>query len=150
MCSSDLTRDLYIPTQAQRADWQELVSRYRSLKTCADGWDNQLKQAKSELTVIQKRLCQMMGDYAHTEFGGIKFTRYLANGQINYGQLIDDQLPALDDMVLDQYRKPAQERVRVSLRDTSPAQASTPAAQNSPAAQTSLTSPTALPDSFYF
>ncbi len=149
----DPTRDLYIPTQAQRADWQELVSRYRSLKTCADGWDNQLKQAKSELTAIQKRLCRMMGDYAHTEFGGIKLTRYLANGQINYGQLIDDQLPALDDTVLDQYRKPAQERVRVSLRDAGPTGVqfpSNPLSQTNTTTQTNPTDPTALPDSFYF
>lgn len=56
----------------------------------------------------------MMGNYAHADYAGVKLSRYMMAGTVDYKQLATDKLGELDEQVLAAYRKAPQERLRIS------------------------------------
>ncbi len=78
--------------------------------------EGQLKATKRELDALQTDLVALMGEALIAESDGLRITRYCARGSLDYPALLKAQLPDLDPGTLEQYRRPASERVRVSVQ----------------------------------
>jgi hypothetical protein len=105
----------------------------------------------------------MMGDFAHADYAGIRLCRYWTRGSVDYPRLITDRLGEVDEATLSQYRKPASERLRVSVVPTGAADSpgpvallpktphkALPTAANDRPALPALPDPQLQPRSFYF
>ena len=76
--------------------------------------ENHIKSLKEEMRDAQSKLVAMMGNYAHADYAGVKLSRYMMAGAVDYKQLATDKLGELDEQVLAAYRKAPQERLRIS------------------------------------
>jgi len=116
----DPARDLYVPVGEVLDHWSILAGEYRDLLREKARLDAQLKESKEELDRVETALIAMMGDFLTAEAAGLKITRFLQNGAIDYGKALKDLLPDLDAAALETYRRKATERVRVTaLNDAS-------------------------------
>ena len=59
----------------------------------------------------------MMGGFLAAEAAGLKVTRFLQNGAVDYAKALKALLPDLDPSELETYRRKASERVRVTALD---------------------------------
>ena len=59
----------------------------------------------------------MMGGFLAAEASGLKISRFLQNGAIDYGKALKTLLPDVDAAELETYRRKASERVRVTSLD---------------------------------
>jgi hypothetical protein len=59
----------------------------------------------------------MMGGFLAAEAAGLKVTRFLQNGAIDYGKALKALIPDLDAAALEEYRRKASVRVRVTAQD---------------------------------
>jgi putative phage-type endonuclease len=108
-------RDYFAPTGADQYRWLALAREYQDSYRDAQALEQLLKGHKQALAEAQSHLVAMMGAFAHADYGGIRLCRYWANGSVEYSRLVADRLGVLDEAELAQYRKPASERVRVSV-----------------------------------
>lgn len=67
-----------------------------------------------------------MGEFLLADLEGIKVTRYLQNGSVDYTALLKEIVPDLDEATVSRFRRPASERVKVTLQDTTAEAASRP------------------------
>jgi len=113
----DPARDLYVPVGEELDHWSVLAGEYRDLlreKACLDAL---LKESKEELARIEAALIAMMGGFLAAETAGLKVTRFLQNGSIDYAKALKTLLPDLDPSEFENYRRKASERVRVTALD---------------------------------
>jgi putative phage-type endonuclease len=113
----DPARDLYVPDGEALDHWAILAGDYRDQRREKARLEALLKESKEELDRLEAALIAMMGDFLTAEAAGLKVTRFLKNGAIDYGQALKALLPDLDAAVLETYRRQATERVRVTVLD---------------------------------
>ena len=58
-----------------------------------------------------------MGVFLAAEAAGLKFTRFMQSGAIDYSKALKALLPELDPAELETYRRKASERVRITALD---------------------------------
>jgi putative phage-type endonuclease len=113
----DPARDLYVPVGEVLDHWSILAGEYRDLLREKARLDAQLRESKEDLDRVEIALIAMMGDFLTAEAAGLKITRFLQNGAIDYGKALKALLPNLDAAMLETYRRKATERVRVTAID---------------------------------
>jgi hypothetical protein len=113
----DPARDLYVPVGEELDHWSVLAGEYRDLLREKARLDALLKESKEELGRVDVALIAMMGSFLAAEAAGLKVTRFLQNGTIDYGKALKALLPELDPSELETYRRKASERVRVTAQD---------------------------------
>jgi putative phage-type endonuclease len=113
----DPARDLYVPVGEELDHWSVLAGEYRDLLREKARLDELLKESKEDLDRIETALIAMMGGFLAAEAAGLKVTRFLQNGAIDYGKALMALLPDLDAVALEEYRRKASERVRVTAQD---------------------------------
>jgi putative phage-type endonuclease len=154
-------RDYFVPATADQQRWQALSRHYQQAHRDAQRLEHDLTRYKQTITELQADLVAMMGDFAHADYDGIRLCRYWTRGSVDYPRLITDRLGEVDEATLLQYRKPASERLRVSLvppraADATASVALLPQAPHKalPIAAIDRPTPPALPNpqprSFYF
>ena len=79
--------------------------------------DELLKESKEDLGRVEVALIAMMGGFLAAEAAGLKVTRFLQNGAIDYDKALKALLPELDPSEFEIYRRKASERVRVTAQD---------------------------------
>lgn len=110
----DPARDLYVPVGEELDHWSVLAGEYRDLLREKVRLDGLLKQSKTDLDRVEGALIGMMGGFLAAEAAGLKVTRYLKNGAIDYGKAFKALLPELDAGALESYRRQGCERVRIT------------------------------------
>ena len=113
----DPARDLYVPVGEELDHWSVLAGEYRDLLREKAGLDARLKESKEDLDRVEVALIGMMGGFLAAEAAGVKVTRYLQSGAIDYGKALKALLPELDAAALETYRRKASERVRITPLD---------------------------------
>jgi len=113
----DPARDLYVPVGEELDHWSVLAGEYRDLLREKARLDELLKESKEDLGRVEVALIAMMGGFLAAEAAGLKVTRFLQNGAIDYGKALTALLPELDPSELEIYRRKASERVRVTAQD---------------------------------
>ncbi len=92
----DPARDLYVPVGEELDHWSVLAGEYRDLLREKAGLDARLKESKEDLDRVEVALIGMMGGFLAAEAAGVKVTRYLQSGAIDYGKALKALLPELD------------------------------------------------------
>ena len=113
----DPARDLYVPVGEEFDQWSVLAGEYRDLLQEKERLDALLKESKQELGRVESALIAMMGSFLTAEAAGLKVTRFLQNGAVDYAKALKALLPELDPSELGTYRRKASERVRVTAQD---------------------------------
>jgi putative phage-type endonuclease len=113
----DPARDLYVPVGEEFDQWSLLAGEYRDLLQEKARMDALLKERKADLDSVEGKLIAMMGGFLAAEAAGLKVTRYLQNGAVDYAKALRALLPELDPAELETYRRKASERVRVTAQD---------------------------------
>ena len=113
----DPARDIYVPDGEALDEWSVLAGEYRDLLREKARLDALLKETKGELDRLETALIGMMGGFLAAEASGLKISRFLQNGAIDYGKALKTLLPDVDAAEFETYRRNASERVRVTSLD---------------------------------
>jgi predicted phage-related endonuclease len=116
--TQDAGRDAYVPEGAQLEHWRRSAEKYRRLAEQRQVLEQQLKQLKAEQGQVERGFVQLMGDYASAEAAGVQVTRYVQRGSVDYAAVLKAVAPDLDPAVLEQHRRKASTRVKVTVQDT--------------------------------
>ncbi len=114
----DPGRDLFIPTGEAMTAWTRIADEYWMLERERGGRDAEIKRIEKRQGVLEKELVDLMEGFARGAGAGLLITRYLQQGSIDYRKALEALLPGVDAVTLEQYRRSASERVRVTLTDT--------------------------------
>ena len=102
------------PDREELDQWSVLAGEYRDLLREKARMDAVLKERKADLNRVETALIAMMGGFLAAEAAGLKVTRFLQNGAVDYAKALKALLPELDPSELETYRRKASERVRVT------------------------------------
>jgi putative phage-type endonuclease len=113
----DPDRDIFIPSGLQLDQWNALASSYRHAEEMILDYKYKIKAFEQEQAHIESSILQLMGDFAHAESAGLRVSRYLQQGNIDYRAVLKSLVPDLDPAVLEQFRKSPTERSRFTLKE---------------------------------
>lgn len=113
----DPSRDVFIPSGLQIDQWNALALSYHNAEELILDHKSKIEALEEEQSQIESGLLQLMGDFAHAESAGLRVSRYLQQGNIDYKAALKSLIPDLDPAVLEQFRKSPTERSRFTLKD---------------------------------
>jgi len=122
----DPARDVLVPEGVALEVWSGIAQQYRDLEIQQALRKGELDKIDERQKALQGELLRLMGSFAQGAAAGIRVNRYLQRGNVDYGKLLKEQAPQIGPDTLEQYRRPASERVRVDSTDklpSAPAQA---------------------------
>lgn len=112
----DPSRDIFIPSGLQLDQWNALASSYHNAEEMILDYKAKIKLLEAEQAQVESTLLQLMGDFAHAESAGLRVSRYLQQGSIDYKTALQSLVPDLDPEVLEQFRRPGSERTRFTVK----------------------------------
>jgi len=124
--AKDPARDVFVPAAAALEVWSGIAQQYRDLEIQHVLRQAELDKIDERQKALQGELLGLMGSFAQGAAAGIRVTRYLQRGNVDYGKLLKEQAPQIGPDVLERYRRSASERVRVDATEklpSAPAQA---------------------------
>ena len=110
----DPVRDLFVPKGEDLERWTLLAGEYRSLAAEVQRREAALKTLKGDMAGIERALVAMMGEFLAAEAAGLKVSRYLQKGTVDYRAALGQLLPQLDANALEAHRRKSAERVRIT------------------------------------
>lgn len=110
----DPDRDWYIPdTGEDKFKWEAHADAWRSQHQQIKALKDQLKALEKDQKDVQCAMTNLMGSFKHADIGGVKVTRFVKAGSIDYLKYLTDTFPDKDVSVeLEVYRKPTRAEVR--------------------------------------
>jgi putative phage-type endonuclease len=127
----DPERDLYRPAGTDLATWQRLAGDYRRLERERQTLATRLKALDAALSDLEPPLLALMGGFLLADAEGLRITRFLQQGAVDYKAALKALRPDTAESDLNAYRRTAAERVRITVRPAAgPPEA--PAASTSP------------------
>lgn len=72
---------------------------------------NQMNAIKAQYDALEETILGEYGSHKRIKVGDVQITKYLAKGTVDYAKI-----PQLKGIDLDKYRKPTQERVKVTIK----------------------------------
>ena len=112
----DRERDLYVPVDDALTEWAQAARTYRELTEDRGHLERQLKTIKEKLGQAEAVFVGLMGEALVAETAGVRVTRYRQDGNVDYTALLKAVAPDLDDATRDRYRRPATQRIKVTLQ----------------------------------
>lgn len=112
----DPERDWYIPESGdQQFKWDAYSDAWRTQNHRVQALKDELKSLEKEQKGIQKAMITLMGPFMQADIGGVKVTRFMKKGSIDYGAYLKNAFPDKDlTEVLESYRKASSEEARFS------------------------------------
>ncbi|MDO8941060.1 MAG: YqaJ viral recombinase family protein [Methylicorpusculum sp.] len=112
----DPQRDIYIPSGRDHGEWAALAAQYHQLEEMIQSLKAQLAPLAQEQTLLEKKFIALMGDFVQAESAGLRISRYLAQGCVDYKAALTAIQPGLDWTALEAFRKASAERSRITLK----------------------------------
>ena len=114
---TDPKRDLYVPIDEKtQTKWAGAAGEYRELAAKRRDLEQVLKDLKGKMAAAEDVFTALMGDYLLAETKGIRVTRYMQNGTVDYSALLKEMAPGVDESTLNRFRRQPSERVKVTLQ----------------------------------
>ena len=112
----DPERDWYIPESGdQQFKWDAYADAWRTQHHRIQALKDELKALDKEQKGIQKAMITLMGPFMQVDIGGVKVTRFMKKGSIDYTAYLKDTFPDKDlTDELESYRKASREESRFS------------------------------------
>jgi putative phage-type endonuclease len=80
----DPERDLYVPKGADQDAWFRLAAEYRQLDEKQAVYAAEAEAIGKKLDELEAQLLTMMGEFTLAESSGVRISRYLQNGAVDY------------------------------------------------------------------
>lgn len=112
----DPDRDMYVPRGAEEETWFRLAAEYRRLDEKREAYAAEAEAIGKKLDALKAQFLQMMGEFMLAESAGVRISRYLQNGSIDYKTALKEICPNLTESELERYRREPSERVRITVR----------------------------------
>jgi len=112
----DPARDLRVPSGSDQETWLRLAAEYRQLDEKLGDYLTEAQAIEKKLAGLEKEFLTLMGEFTFAESTGVRVSRFLQQGAIDYNAALKDLNPDLPDTALKAYRRKAPERVRITLR----------------------------------
>ncbi|MHB8410226.1 MAG: lambda-exonuclease family protein [Acidiferrobacterales bacterium] len=114
----DKARDIFTPSDEQRDEWAKIAYTVQQLDAQRRELASRVAAIDKDLDGFKETLVGMMGEFAFAEAMGLRVTRFGVKGAIDYRQALDKFAPGTSDGLLEVFRKPLREQVRmVPLKD---------------------------------
>jgi hypothetical protein len=110
----DPARDVFVPSGDLTPKWLSAAAAWRAGDAQQAALEAQLEGVKKKKDLAQKILVDLMGEFLLGEGYGVKVTRYLQKGALDYQALLKELLPDTPAQTLEGFRKPATPRVRTT------------------------------------
>lgn len=115
--ATDPDRDIYIPPSQALEQWQLLAADYRRTEEMIEEFKAKIGPLLQQQADIEKGFLNLMGEFAHAESAGLRISRYLQQGNIDYKVALMALHPDVDPSFLEAFRKKSSERTRITLKD---------------------------------
>ncbi|NEX21805.1 endonuclease [Thiorhodococcus mannitoliphagus] len=112
----DPQRDCFVPTGEEQVQWERLSAQYRAAERRAKVLEAELKGLKAQMAEAQSGLVGLMGEFLLADQTDLRVLRYRQQGSVDYAGALEALMPELDAAILEVHRRPASERVRVTLK----------------------------------
>lgn len=112
----DPERDAFKPKGMEERQWLNLAEEYRRFCDKRQALTSELKSLEGPIAKVEERLLDLMGDFLVADAGGLRVSRFLQQGSIDYKAALKALQPELDEEELSAYRRKPNERVRWTLR----------------------------------
>lgn len=112
----DPDRDLYVPQGAEEDAWFRLAAEYRQLDEKRAAYAAEAEAIEKKLDALKAQFLQMMGEFTLAESSGVRVSRYLQNGSIDYKAALKAFRPDITQSELERFRRKPSERVRITVR----------------------------------
>ena len=112
----DPERDAYIPRGDEAILWSELSKEFRKLETRKMTLSKELKALEGPMAKVEERLLDLIGDFCVAESDGLRVTRFLQQGSIDYRSALQALIPDQPEEMLKAFRRSPSERVRWTLK----------------------------------
>ena len=112
----DPEKDWYLPESGdQKFKWEAYVDAWRTQHHRIQALKDELKALEKEQKGIQKAMTTLMGPFMQADIGGVKVTRFIKKGSIDYTAYLKDSFPDKDvSDELESYRRASREESRFS------------------------------------
>jgi putative phage-type endonuclease len=112
----DPDRDLYVPSGPDQETWLRLAAEYRQLDDKLGAYVAEAKAIEKKLAGLEGAFLAQMGEFSLAESSGVRISRFLQQGAIDYKAALKALSPDLPDSELEVYRRKPAERVRITVR----------------------------------
>jgi putative phage-type endonuclease len=109
-------RDLYVPNGEDLETWLRLSAEYRQLDEKWSAYTAEVKTIEKKIAALEKNFLTLMGEFALAESCGVRLSRFLQQGSIDYKAALQAFRPELAEAELESFRRKPSERVRVTVR----------------------------------
>jgi putative phage-type endonuclease len=115
----DPERDCFIPEDGEkRFLWEAQADAWRQNHLKAKQLKAQLEQIAVSQKEIQSEMLTLMGEFKNTDVSGVKISRFIKKGSVDYQSFLKEYFPKLDiDALTDDYRKPGRSECRFTLSE---------------------------------
>jgi hypothetical protein len=113
----DPERDLYVPKGAELETWRRLAADYRQLEEKRLPYAAELKLIEKKMVELEQQFLRCMGEFTLAESSGVRISRYLKRGAIDYKAALQHLQPDVLETELELFRRKATEQLRLTLRD---------------------------------
>ena len=113
----DPARDIFIPSGLELDRWNQWALQYHQAEALILDYKSKIAALTQEQTVLEEQFINLMGDFAHAESAGLRISRYLQQGSVDYKAVLKSLHPDLDPTFLEPFRKSSTERSRFTLKD---------------------------------
>lgn len=112
----DPERDAYQPSGDEARLWLSLAEDYRRMDKKRADLVQMLKDLDGPIAKIEERLLDLMGDFFIADAEGLRVSRFIQQGSIDYKAALKAIQPELGEEKLNDYRRKPTERVRWTLQ----------------------------------
>lgn len=110
----DPDRDWFIPsTGDERFRWEAASDSWSEIQMKIDELESKLEALRHDKQQYQEELIAVMGNFKHSDYSGVKATRFYKRGTIDYAKFLSTKFPNQDfSNELESYRKPGSSQSR--------------------------------------
>lgn len=112
----DPDRDTFQPKGDVARQWLNLADDYRCFEMKKAELSQALKALEGPTAKVEERLLNLMGDFLIADAGGLRVSRFIQQGSIDYKAALKALQPDIRDDLLNEYRRKPTERVRWTLK----------------------------------
>jgi putative phage-type endonuclease len=113
-------RDIFIPSGQDLDKWNAFAANYHSIEEKIEEF--KIEPLQKEQADIGKEFLKLIGDFAQAESAGLRISRYMQQGNIDFKAALLALHPDVDPVFLETFRKDSSERTRITLKDEDKAQ----------------------------
>lgn len=110
----DPARDIFVPSGETLSPWLSAAAAWLSGDAQQAALEAQLAAVKKKKDQAQGLLVGLMGEFLLADGYGVRVSRYLQKGAVDYPALLKELLPDLSAQALDEFRKAPGQRVRLT------------------------------------